>query len=64
LKDVAASKGMTVAQLALAWVLAEEVVSVALVGTRKPEEIEQNVKAAEWEMTPTDRDEIRAIVTG
>ena len=55
---------MTVAQLALAWVLAEEVVSVALVGTRKPEEIEQNVKAAEWEMTPTDRDEIRAIVTG
>ncbi|MDP7534176.1 MAG: aldo/keto reductase [SAR202 cluster bacterium] len=64
MKDVAASKGMTVAQLALAWVLAEEVVSVALVGTRKPEEIEQNVKAAEWEMTPTDRDEIRAIVTG
>ena len=64
LKEIAAARGMTVAQLALAWVIAEPVVSVALVGTRRPEEIEQNVVAVDWVMTESERDEIRAVVAG
>lgn len=63
LRDIADDRGMTVAQLALAWVLAEPAVSVALVGTRSPAEIEENVEAAEWEMTPDEREAIRAVVT-
>ena len=63
LKEVAAGHGRTVAQLALAWVLSNPVVSVALSGTRRTSEIEANVLAADWEMTPEERDEITAIVS-
>ena len=63
LKEIAAEKGLTVAQLALNWVASEHTVSVALVGTRRPEEMEENAKAIEWVMTPSEREEIRAVVT-
>ena len=62
LKEFAADKGRTVPQLALAWVIANPVVSVALVGAKTPSEIEENVEAAGWAMTQKERDEIRAIV--
>ena len=52
------------AQLALAWVASELTVSVALVGTRRPEEMEENAAAADWELTSEERGEIRAVVTG
>ena len=63
LKEIAAEKGLTVAQLALSWVASEPTVSVALVGTRRPEEMEENAKAIEWVMTPSEREEIRTVVT-
>ncbi len=62
LKEMAGDKGFSVAQLALAWVASEPTVSVALVGTRRPEEIQENVAAADWELSPSERDEIKAIV--
>ena len=64
LKEMAAGKGFSVAQLALAWVASEPTVSVALVGTRRPEEIQENVAAADWELSASERDEIKAVVTG
>ena len=64
LKEMAAERGYTVAQMALAWVASEPTVSVALVGTRRPEEMEENVKALEWQMTTAERDELRAVTTG
>ena len=64
LKGMAADRGFSVAQLALAWVASEPTVSVALVGTRKPEEIQENVAAADWELSPSERAEIKAVVTG
>ena len=63
LKEIAAEKGLTVAQLALSWVASEPTVSVALVGTRRSEEMEENAKAIEWVMTPSEREEIRTVVT-
>jgi aryl-alcohol dehydrogenase-like predicted oxidoreductase len=63
LKEIAASRDMSIAQLALSWVISEPVVCVALVGTRTPAEIEHNVKAADWIMTESERQEIRAVVT-
>ena len=63
LKEMAADKGFSVAQLALAWVASEPTVSVALVGTRRPEEIQENATAADWELSPSERDEIKAVVT-
>lgn len=64
LKDIASAKGMTVAQLALAWVVSDPAVSVALVGTRRPSEMEENAKAADWLMSEEERESIRAVITG
>ncbi len=64
LKEIAAERGFSVAQLALAWVASEPTVSTALVGTRRPEEMEENAAAGDWEMIPEERDEIRSVMTG
>ena len=64
LKEMAADRGFSVAQLALAWVASEPTVSVALVGTRRPEEIQENVAASDWELSKSERAEIKAVVTG
>lgn len=45
LNDIAASRGQSVAQLALAWVLREGRVTSALIGASRVEQIEENVKA-------------------
>ncbi|MDP6402838.1 MAG: aldo/keto reductase [SAR202 cluster bacterium] len=63
LKEIAASKGKTVAQLAMAWVLSSPAVTVGLVGIRRPEELEENVQAADWAMTESDRQEISAVAS-
>ena len=63
LKELAASSGRTVAQLAIAWVLSDPVISVALVGTRRPREIEENAEAANWVITGAERESISAIAT-
>ena len=64
LKDLAESKGKTVAQLALAWVISNTVVSVALVGARKPAEVVENVAAGDWVLTEEEREEMLDIVVG
>lgn len=46
LAGVAAELGITLSQLALAWVLREEGVSSALIGASKPEQIKENAKAS------------------
>ncbi len=63
LKEMAADRGFSVAQLALAWVASEPTVSVALAGTRRPEEMEENAAAGDWQMSPKEREEIRAVMT-
>lgn len=45
--EVAVPKGVSVAQLALAWVLNNPVITTAMVGARVPAEIEENVGAAD-----------------
>jgi aryl-alcohol dehydrogenase-like predicted oxidoreductase len=64
LKKIADERGRTVAQLALAWVLSNPAVSVALAGTRRPSEMEENVLAADWDMGPEEREEIASVVSG
>ena len=60
LKEIASGHGKTVAQLAIAWVLANPAVTVALTGIRRPAEIEENVGAAGWHLTPQVKAEIEA----
>ena len=64
LKSIASEKGMTVAQLALAWIISNPAVSVALVGTRRAAEMEENAIAADWVVSEQESEAIRAVVTG
>src|SRR3954463_13952269 len=54
LKEIAAEKGVTPAQLALAWVLAQGEDIVPIPGTKRRKYLEENAKAAEVELTDAD----------
>ena len=60
----ATTRSMTVAQLAIAWTLANPAVGVAIVGARSPEQIRQTVPAAEVRLSPDDLAEIELILRG
>ena len=60
--EVARPKGLTVAQLALAWVVRNPSVTTAMVGARVPAEIEENVGAARVELSDADVAEIESIM--
>jgi aryl-alcohol dehydrogenase-like predicted oxidoreductase len=52
LAPIAADLGLTSAQLALAWVLANPNVSAAIIGASRPEQVDENVKASGVRLTP------------
>ena len=54
LEAFAAERGITVAQLAIAWTLAKPAVQVAIVGARNPEQIKATAPAAEVRLTADD----------
>jgi aryl-alcohol dehydrogenase-like predicted oxidoreductase len=62
LEEFATDRGMTVAQLAIAWTLANPAVDVAIVGARNPEQIRQTAPAAEIQLSPQDLARIENIV--
>jgi aryl-alcohol dehydrogenase-like predicted oxidoreductase len=64
LAGVAADLGTTLPRLALAWVLRNPAVSVALSGCRAPREIEENVEALGVGLTDDALAEIDAIMAG
>ncbi len=51
LKRLAEQRGMTVAQLAIAWVLAQPAIDVAIVGARTPEQLAQTAPAGDIHLT-------------
>lgn len=50
LRKLAAQVGRPVSQLAIAWVLANPAVTSALVGARRPSQIEASAPAADWQL--------------
>jgi aryl-alcohol dehydrogenase-like predicted oxidoreductase len=54
LRPIAAKHGMSVAQLAIAWVLRRPEVTSAIVGARQPSQIEETVEAGEWVLSEED----------
>jgi aryl-alcohol dehydrogenase-like predicted oxidoreductase len=60
--EVAVPLGLTVAQLALAWVVRNPIVTTAMVGARVPAEIQENVGAANVELSDADAARIEAIM--
>jgi len=60
-RELAAGKGATAGQLALAWVLAQGPDVVPIPGTTRPERIDENAGAADLELTATDLAELDAL---
>ena len=58
LKGIAARRGATPAQVALAWILAQKPWIVPIPGTRKLERLDENLGAAALELTTTDLEDI------
>jgi aryl-alcohol dehydrogenase-like predicted oxidoreductase len=61
-EELATSKGVTPAQLALAWVLAQGEDIVAIPGTKRRVRLEENVGAVDVELSADELAEIRAAV--
>ncbi|MFL5951221.1 MAG: aldo/keto reductase [Gaiellaceae bacterium] len=61
LRPIAARRGATLAQLAIAWVLQQPGVAAALAGTRSPQRVRENARAAEIDVTP-ELDEIERLI--
>jgi 1-deoxyxylulose-5-phosphate synthase len=58
LRPIADGAGLTMAQLALAWVLREQNVAAAIIGASRPEQVHENAKAAGTKLSP---DTVEAI---
>ncbi|HQE25936.1 MAG TPA: aldo/keto reductase, partial [Candidatus Atribacteria bacterium] len=62
LKPIAEKHGRTLAQLAIAWVLRRPEVTAAIVGTRRPSQIEETFPAGDWELTTEDIEAIDKLL--
>jgi aryl-alcohol dehydrogenase-like predicted oxidoreductase len=62
LRPIAAARGLTMAQLALAWVLRRAEVASAIVGATRPEQVGENATASGVELDDETVDAIDAAV--
>jgi aryl-alcohol dehydrogenase-like predicted oxidoreductase len=62
LRPVAEEAGLTMAQLAVAWVLQNPNVAAAIVGATRPEQVRENVKAAGVKLDPAVMSKIDTIL--
>ncbi|MDI7775534.1 aldo/keto reductase [Asticcacaulis sp. EMRT-3] len=62
LKDLAASKNVTSAQLALGWLLAQKPWIVPIPGTRHLSRLKENIAAADLNLSPSDLQEIEQVI--
>jgi aryl-alcohol dehydrogenase-like predicted oxidoreductase len=53
-KAIAGRQGVSVAQIALAWILANSAVSSVIIGARKPSQLEDNLKAVDVKLSAED----------
>jgi aryl-alcohol dehydrogenase-like predicted oxidoreductase len=54
LGDYAASRGHSMLELAFSWLVNKSPVTSVIAGATRPEQVEQNVRAASWAMTAED----------
>ena len=60
--EFARARGHTPAQLAIAWLLHRPMVSSVIAGVSKLTQLEDNVIAAEWELTPDELKEVNQLI--
>ncbi len=58
LEEFSRARGHTILELAVSWLAANPVVSSVICGATRPEQIDQNIKAADWALSAEDLAEI------
>jgi aryl-alcohol dehydrogenase-like predicted oxidoreductase len=61
LRSIAEQQGHSVAELAIAWTLRRPEVTSAIVGGRRPAQVQEVVRAAQWQLTAEDMAAIDAV---
>jgi len=64
LRPIAEKNGRTLPQLAIAWVLRRPEVTAAIVGTRRPDQIEETAQASDWNLSQEDIAAVDKILEG
>jgi aryl-alcohol dehydrogenase-like predicted oxidoreductase len=63
LRSIAGESGHTVGQLAVSWVLSHPEVTSSIVGARRPGQISETAKAADWELSSNELERIEKAYT-
>lgn len=63
LRQFAQARGRTLLELAFSWLLAQDVTSSVIAGATRAEQIDQNVEAAGWALTPEELAEVNRITS-
>lgn len=61
LREIAAEKGRTVPQIALAWLLHQPAVTTVIVGAKRPEQLADNIGAVEVELSRAELDRLDTV---
>lgn len=61
MRGIAEAKGCTVAQVALAWLLHQPVVTSVIIGAKRVEQLQDNIRSTEVTLTPEDLTELDAV---
>ena len=61
LEDFASQRGKTVLDLAIGWLASQPIISSVIAGATKPEQLEANVRAADWRLTPEEMSELARL---
>lgn len=62
LEEIADEEGRSLAELAIAWTVAKPAVTAAIVGARKPSQIEETAPAADWNLAVSTLRRIEAVL--
>ena len=55
------ARGRSLLELAFSWLLSHDCLASVIAGATRPEQIDANIKAAEWQLSPEERAEIDRI---
>lgn len=62
LNEIAVKNNHTLAQLAIAWTLRNPAVTAAIVGARRPTQIQETASAGDWQLSPETIQEIELVL--
>lgn len=62
LRTFCEARGHSLLELAFSWLLAHPEVPGVIAGATRPEQVDANIRAAEWQLTPADLAEIDGII--